>query len=419
MKPHRFWTSRRLIWGFLAVQLISKTVGAQDVGPITKDGLISSFKNQSLKAKDYVELIKRDGVNFRLETCGEKQCSTEKQIRNAAGTYLGPKSQDDLIAAIRRGPYRIVLLLTDINPVRAEAASVEGRNYGLTETIYGTLKNAFSDSSDMVFQHVSKAFGDAKAATDEGQLYKANYVVWGHFIPKKNVRFYVFITSVQGTQELPALKEPGIFEYPASEVNERFTPNDEIANDVTYTMLVVSGVARLECGELDLALDRLEKATTLPVRPHMISTQVVSEYLFRGYFRRGLGRGGQNKWDSAISDLTKAIKIKPDSGEAYWQRGVFHYTNATKTNYSKAEDQSAVEDFETATKLLPSVAELFLGLGQAYLRMSNGYRKDNPAEFQSERNKAKAAFRKALELAKTNKPGLIAQVENKLKEIEK
>lgn len=419
MQPHHFRISRILLLAFLTAQLISRTVGAQDVGPITREGLLLSLKSQSIQAKEYVERIKHDGVNFRLETYDEKQTSNEKQIRKA-GAYLGPRGLDELIAAIRRSPYRIVLLLTDINPVPAEAASVNGRNYGLTETIQARLLATFIDSSDVVVARLSRALGNHQEAEQEGQSHRANYVLWGYLIPKKgSVRFHVFFTPVESTRELSSVKGQGEFEYPVSEVDERFSPNDEMANNVTYAMLVASGVARLEAGELDLALERLERATSLPVQPQMIKPPIASEYLFRAYLTRGRGRAGQYQWDSALSDLTKAIRLRPDSGEAYWQRGVFHYSNATKTNYSKVEDGNAAADLERATNLLPNDAGLYMGLGQAYLRMSNSDRKDDPAQSQSERGQAKAAFKKAILLAKANNPGLVAQLENKLKEVEK
>ncbi len=411
MEPHPHEIPPRLLVVLSLVLSMCMTVYGQDNGPIVKKVLVKSLREDKLAATVYLEQINQSGVNFRLTV------DNEKEIRKA-GAYLGTKGLDDLIAAIRSSPYRIVVLLTDINPVRAEVASVQGRNYGLTETILEKLLATFLNSSDVVVKHVPKAFDDDQAAIEEGLLNKANHVLWGYFVTKKSVRVSLFFSFVQGTQELSSVRGLGTIEYPVSEVDEQFGPNDEIANDVTYAMLVASGVARLEAGELDLAIERLERATKLPVQTHIVNTTVASESLFRGYFRRSQGSGSQHKWDLAISDLTRAIEIKSNSGEAYWQRGIFHYAKATAPNYNIVEDKNAVADLERAADLLPDHAGVYLGLGQAHLRMSD-HEKEDPSKFRDERNEAKLAFQKAMLLAKTNNPSLVVQLEIKLREAEK
>ena len=73
------------------------------------------------------------------------------------------------------------------------------------------------------------------------------------------------------------------------------------------------GVARLEKGEFDAAISDLTKA--IKMRPRFALAHF---YRGRAYFRKG-------EHDKSLSDLTEAIELDPALAVAYSERGVIHF----------------------------------------------------------------------------------------------
>ena len=73
------------------------------------------------------------------------------------------------------------------------------------------------------------------------------------------------------------------------------------------------GVARLEKGEYDAAISDLTKA--IKMRPGFAMAHF---YRGRAYFRKG-------EHDKALSDLTQAIELDPALAVAYGERAVIHF----------------------------------------------------------------------------------------------
>jgi tetratricopeptide (TPR) repeat protein len=73
------------------------------------------------------------------------------------------------------------------------------------------------------------------------------------------------------------------------------------------------GVARLEKGESDAAISDLTKA--IKMRPRFAMAHF---YRGRSYFRKG-------EHDKALSDLTEAIELDPALAVAYGERAVIHF----------------------------------------------------------------------------------------------
>ena len=73
------------------------------------------------------------------------------------------------------------------------------------------------------------------------------------------------------------------------------------------------GVARLEKGEYDAAISDLTKA--IKMRPRFAMAHF---YRGRAYFRKG-------EHDKALSDLTEAIELDPALAVAYGERAVIHF----------------------------------------------------------------------------------------------
>lgn len=74
------------------------------------------------------------------------------------------------------------------------------------------------------------------------------------------------------------------------------------------------GVARLEKGEYDAAISNLTKA--IKMRPRFALAHF---YRGRAYFRKG-------EHDKSLSDLTEAIELDPALAVAYSERAVIHLT---------------------------------------------------------------------------------------------
>ncbi|MXV83975.1 tetratricopeptide repeat protein [Candidatus Poribacteria bacterium] len=66
----------------------------------------------------------------------------------------------------------------------------------------------------------------------------------------------------------------------------------------------------------------------------------------------------QWQYEEAISHFTKAIKLKPDSAEAYINRGIAYY--------KKNDFDNAIKDFVKAIQLKPDSAEAYFNRGNAY-----------------------------------------------------
>ena len=76
------------------------------------------------------------------------------------------------------------------------------------------------------------------------------------------------------------------------------------------------------------------------------------------YINRGLVYGKKNEWTNAITDFNDALKINPVCGYAYTCRGAVYYGNS--------ELDKSVADFNQAIKLNPRDAGAFNGRANAY-----------------------------------------------------
>ena len=68
----------------------------------------------------------------------------------------------------------------------------------------------------------------------------------------------------------------------------------------------------------------------------------------RAYYNQGVARLEKGEYDAAISDLTKAIKMRPRSAMAHFYRG--------RAYFRKGEHDKALSDLTEATELDPALA---------------------------------------------------------------
>jgi tetratricopeptide (TPR) repeat protein len=153
---------------------------------------------------------------------------------------------------------------------------------------------------------------------------------------------------------------------------------------ITYFFL---GVIHFHEGKFDLAIADFTKAI-----------QLKSQFP-EPFYNRGVAYHKNGKYDLAVIDYTKAIQLKPDLVEAYINRGVI-YLNEGKFDL-------AIADFTKAIQIKPNVAEAYFFRGLAYKK-------------KGEIDKAIIDFKKAKNIDNKSKiKKKIEQELNKLKEIVK
>jgi len=99
------------------------------------------------------------------------------------------------------------------------------------------------------------------------------------------------------------------------------------------------------------------------------------------YVGRGLAYAEQQKYDKAIEDYNKAIKLNPDDAKAYYNRGLAYV--------ELGEHERAIKDFDKAIKLNSDDAKAYYNRGIAYAGLG-------------EYNRAIEDFNKAIKLNKDN-----------------
>ncbi len=82
---------------------------------------------------------------------------------------------------------------------------------------------------------------------------------------------------------------------------------------------------------------------------------------FEPFLLRGLSYSKINKHQSALSDFNVALKINPNSAEAYFARA--------ETNFALRKYATAIGDYTKAIELNPNNAMAYNGRGKAYQKL--------------------------------------------------
>ena len=102
------------------------------------------------------------------------------------------------------------------------------------------------------------------------------------------------------------------------------------------------------------SMTKLSQTLTRPLR----STQGMVRPITIG----GIARFKKGETDRAISDFTKAIKMNPRFGMAYYYRGM--------TNLRKIEYDQVISDYTKAIEMNPRLAGAYYNRGNTYVRKS-------------------------------------------------
>lgn len=129
--------------------------------------------------------------------------------------------------------------------------------------------------------------------------------------------------------------------------------------------------------------------------------QPVQDFAF--FMKRAESSVGKGDLDAALVDFGKAIELKPDSAEAYYERGMAHM--------SKKAVELSVADLSKALELNPKMAAAWANRGDAFDKKGDAA-------------KARADYQKAVEIdanvepAKTNLSKIVAEEQRIAREAE-
>jgi tetratricopeptide (TPR) repeat protein len=121
---------------------------------------------------------------------------------------------------------------------------------------------------------------------------------------------------------------------------------DTTARQIAATDLRKKGYKALQSGELDSAITAFNQAIKLD--PNSADA----------YILRGDVYAQKRDWDRTLADYSQGIKLKPNNAEAYFHCGVA-YRN-------KGDWARALADYEQTVKLNPNAADAHLGRGVVY-----------------------------------------------------
>ena len=110
------------------------------------------------------------------------------------------------------------------------------------------------------------------------------------------------------------------------------------------------GISSLETGRYQQAVEDMNKAIRL------------NPYYVKSYYNRGLGYVRLGLYQQAINDFSEAIRLKPDYADAYNNRG-----NA----YAElGQYPAAIENYSKTVRLMPDYYQVYVNRGNVYARIN-------------------------------------------------
>lgn len=228
---------------------------------------------------------------------------------------------------------KIVILVAEFEP--------PDQNHGLTEYLIEQLRKRTKKYSDVEVRQLGKAITPqegSEKAREYGEEQKANLILWGwNRSLKESARTFAHVEILHGPKRLHLDDDVQELKAAAADV-EQFKVQIELADEMSFLILQVLGIARFEARDYMGAINCLNEALALSSTPTDMTNRSDAFYI-RGYSKRFLC-----ELDGAISDYSESIKCHPSSN-AYINRGNI---------YSETYDWGkAIQDYKKALELFP------------------------------------------------------------------
>ena len=240
---------------------------------------------------------------------------------------------------------RFIILVADFK-------SLDGKNYGVTESLIERLREATAEYSDIEIKALNSSITAQQGnetALALAKEHEANMDLWGWYVKtQESLMLNLHCQLPQKSPKLILRKDKQTLILPAAEL-ESFNVQIRIASETTYLTLLVVGVARLKAGDHDGAIVRLTKAINEATVPESM-VNPADIYFYRGlsYFLKHINSGA-GALESSLTDFNTAIKLDPKKDDAYTLRGIIfglrdQYTGALE-DLSRAIELNALEFF--------------------------------------------------------------------------
>ena len=255
----------------------------------------------------------------------------------------------------QRNARRVSVLIADFDGPDPE-------QYGVPEILKKGIEDLPSKYPDLKVERLREVLDSKDSAERRGRELNANIVIWGNYIANKShAEVTAYFTMVERPAYVPDSTDKKTIRSSIADLLS-FTVQDKLSNRMRYLILFTSGLTFYVAHDYAEAIKRLDNAIAVPQNE---SDSYVS------YFFRGTAHGFNDNYQAAIKDLTKCIRLRPRTVEAYNNLGIaFAEIDQPKR---------AIELFREAIEIEPEHVNAYINLGGAYF--DKGWHKQAADEF--------------------------------------
>lgn len=264
-------------------------------------------------------------------------------ISGVIAWYYGPKQPAN----------RLIILVADFDGSRET-------DFKVTEEIISQLRNATNKYNDIQIRPLNKTITGkegSEAAQVEGEKQKAAIVIWGWYsAPIDDLRINVHFEVLHPPKELPNVSSNinGVAQIVKLSELKRTEFQIRPVTEMNYLSLFTMGVIRYASGQWNEAVSYFSDAIDQKMHPSSILDKSAA------FFYRGSTYLYQNNLDSALEDLSQAIKLNPSFAKAHGNRSIVY---AAKGDFS-----NALADGNQMIKLKPDDFLAYNNRGVTYLK---------------------------------------------------
>ena len=222
---------------------------------------------------------------------------------------------------------------TRISVLVAEFAGCSPAEYGVAQIIEEKVQKALTSNTDVRIERLETVIMSRESARSIAISRSAPIIVWGScFANKERARVTAHFEILQDFRHSAFLYQDETINDDIARL-QHFTIQDRLSTDMSFLVLLTLGLMRLDAGDYDGAVTRLDQALTETQEP--VSQGAVLCY-------RGICYLNKHEFQKAASDFVKAARVEPyafqslhDLGVAYVNLG--RYPEAIRA-YSKSLD---------------------------------------------------------------------------------